>query len=91
MNDITWHELGQKWNKAVIKVLMLIPGAILGSEEKPKHKDTIIKIIPLLIRTVGGQHHQPLAPAYSHHKDWSSLSGRCWVCGAGSRGGLCGY
>jgi len=79
MNDITWHELGQKWNKALIKVLMLIPGAILGSEEKPKHKDTIIKIIPLLIFVLSAASITNLSHrAYSHHEDWSS-----YLVGAG--------
>lgn len=79
MNDITWHELGQKWNKALIKVLMLLPGAILGSEEKPKHKDTIIKIIPFLIMVLSAASITNLSHrAYSHHEDWSS-----YLVGAG--------
>lgn len=79
MNDITWYELGQKWNKAMIKVLMLLPSAILGSEEQPKHKDTIIKIIPFLIMVLSAASITNLSHrAYSHHEDWSS-----YLVGAG--------
>lgn len=82
MTDMTWRELGTKWNKAIVKLLMLLPQAILEDGNKPKknqHKDTIIQIIPFLIFVLSAASITNLSHrAYSHHSGWSS-----YLVGAG--------
>ncbi len=82
MDNITWGELGKAWNKAVIKLLMILPKRIIDGAQtnKPKtHKDTITRMIPALIMVLSAASITNLSTrAYSHHANASS-----YLVGAG--------
>ncbi len=82
MDNITWGELGKAWNKALIKLLMILPKRIIDGAQtnKPKtHKDTITRMIPALIMVLSAASITNLSTrAYSHHANASS-----YLVGAG--------
>lgn len=82
MNEITWRKLFGAWNKAIIKILMIAPNAILnqGEPEKAKPaKDMITRLIPALIMVLSAASITNLSTrAYSHHAGLAS-----YLVGAG--------
>ena len=74
MNNITWKQLASDWNKAIIKILLIIPSAIL-SADRPKrtNNEIITRLIPTLIFVLSVASITNLSTrAYSHHANPSS-------------------
>lgn len=82
MNEITWKKLFGAWNKAIIKILMIAPNAILNQGEPDKAKpakDMITRLIPALIMVLSAASITNLSTrAYSHHAGLAS-----YLVGAG--------